>query len=184
VARLVAFLRAINVGGHIVKMDVLRGHFGGLGLKEVETFIASGNVIFTSGAGDLAALERKIEKRLLAELGYEVATFLRTAEEVAQVARYLPFPAAEMRAARSMNVGFIGQVPSPAEKKAILGLRTDDDAFHVNGREVYWKCATGQAESKVSNVLFENVVGRKITFRGMRTVERLAARLETEGRGG
>jgi len=184
VARLVAFLRAINVGGHIVTMDVLRRQFSGLGFKEVETFIASGNVIFTSGAGDHAALERRIERRLLAELGYEVATFLRTADEVARIARYLPFPEAEMRAARSMNVGFVGQAPSPAEKKTILGLRTDNDAFHVNGREVYWKILTGQAESKMSNAQFEKVVGRRITFRGMRTVERLAARLAPEGRSG
>jgi uncharacterized protein (DUF1697 family) len=177
VARLVAFLRAINVGGHTVTMEVLRGHFGDLGLKDVETFIASGNVIFNSGAGDLAALERKIEKRLLAELGYEVATFLRTDAEVARIARYLPFPEQQMRAAGSMNVGFLAEVPSPADKKVILGLRTDNDSFHVNGREVYWMCVTGQGESRMSNVQFEKAVKRRVTFRGMRTVERLAARL-------
>ena len=42
----VAFLRAINVGGHVVKMEVLRAHFESLGLSSVDTFIASGNVIF------------------------------------------------------------------------------------------------------------------------------------------
>ena len=46
--RLIAFLRAINVGGHNVTMEKLRKQFEALGCEEVETFIASGNVIFTS----------------------------------------------------------------------------------------------------------------------------------------
>jgi uncharacterized protein (DUF1697 family) len=44
--RCVAFLRAINVGGHVVKMDRLRGLFEALKLRNVETMIASGNVLF------------------------------------------------------------------------------------------------------------------------------------------
>ena len=76
--RLIAFLRAINVGGHTVTMDKLRKEFEALGLMEVETFIASGNVIFTPRSLDVVALEKKIEARLRASLGYEVATFVRT----------------------------------------------------------------------------------------------------------
>ena len=63
-ARLFAFLRAINVGGHTVTMDTLRGLFEGLGLDDVETFIASGNVIFTSPSKSIATLEPQIEARL------------------------------------------------------------------------------------------------------------------------
>lgn len=62
-ARHVALLRAINVGGRTVKMDVLRGACEALGLTSVETFIASGNVIFESRAR-AAVLEEKIETHL------------------------------------------------------------------------------------------------------------------------
>ena len=55
--RYIAFLRAINVGGHTVKMDRLREIFESLGFANVETFIASGNVVFETTAGDTAALE-------------------------------------------------------------------------------------------------------------------------------
>ena len=48
--RFFAFLRAINVGGHNVTMEKLRGLFEASGFKDVETFIASGNVIFTSNS--------------------------------------------------------------------------------------------------------------------------------------
>ncbi len=76
--RTIAFLRAINVGGHTVKMDVLRRHFELLGYTDVETFIASGNVIFTAPSHNAQMLEMTIENKLREALGYEVATFLRT----------------------------------------------------------------------------------------------------------
>jgi uncharacterized protein (DUF1697 family) len=77
VARSVAFLRAINVGGHTVKMADLRRSFEALGFGGVATHIASGNVIFETDAGDPAALEDRIEKALQTDLGYRVDTFVR-----------------------------------------------------------------------------------------------------------
>ena len=58
--KLFAFLRAINVGGHVVKMDQLRDFFIALRLIDVENFIASGNVIFESKSKNPEALERNI----------------------------------------------------------------------------------------------------------------------------
>ena len=89
--RFVAFLRAINVGGHVVKMDQLRQLFEALGFAKVETFIASGNVIFEAKSKDTNALQRRIEKHLHQALGYEVVTFLRTLEELDKVANHRPF---------------------------------------------------------------------------------------------
>lgn len=80
-----ALLRGINVGGHRVKMDHLRTLFDALGYADVQTLIASGNVIFSSDSEDSSALQAEIETHLLAELGYEVATFIRTHEELAAV---------------------------------------------------------------------------------------------------
>ena len=81
----IAFLRAINVGGHTVKMDQLREVFEQCGFKNVETFIASGNVIFDSTSKNPKALEKKIEAALLKAFGYEVHTFLRTPGELTAV---------------------------------------------------------------------------------------------------
>src|SRR3712207_154861 len=89
--RFIALLRAINVGGRIVKMDHLRSLFASIGFSGVETFIASGNVIFEAPDCDAAALEQRIEAHLHQALGYEVATFIRTDSELAAVARYQPF---------------------------------------------------------------------------------------------
>ena len=83
--RYIAFLRAINVGGHTVKMDALRVLFESLGFINVETFIASGNVLFETPDGDPQEMETKIEACLRSALGYEVATFIRTRAELAAI---------------------------------------------------------------------------------------------------
>jgi uncharacterized protein (DUF1697 family) len=83
-SRCIAFLRAINVGGHTAKMDDLRQLFQSLGFSGVETFLASGNVVFEATSRNTKALEKKIEKKLQEALGYEVATFITVAKIAAK----------------------------------------------------------------------------------------------------
>jgi uncharacterized protein (DUF1697 family) len=91
--RYIAFLRAINVGGHIVKMQDLRRLFESWGLSAVQTYIQSGNVVFEADGKRPRDLEKVLEERLQEALGYRVATFLRTERELADIAKYWPFPA-------------------------------------------------------------------------------------------
>jgi len=175
--RFVAFLRAINVGGHTVTMDALRRLFEDLGLTEVETFIASGNVLFASRSGNRAALTTLIEDHLGGALGFEVATFLRTRAEVAAIAAYQPFTAARVRDAGALCVGFLATPLPAAATKSLMALKTSIDDFHVHGAEAWWICAKKQSESKFSNAVFERKVGVRVTFRGAATVAKLAARL-------
>ena len=171
----VAFLRALNVGGHhAVKMEDLRAHFEALGFARVETFIASGNVIFSSNARDAAAMGKRIQAHLHKALGYEVATFLRTDAEVAAIARYRPFESALLASARALNVAFMAKPLPAAARKAVMQFTTDIDRFHVHGREVYWLCRKGQSESKFSNARLEKVLKVQATMRGFNTIQRLA----------
>ena len=177
--RVFAFLRAINVGGHTVTMDKLRGLFEELGLEEVATFIASGNVMFTSPGTSLPALERKIATRLEESLRYEVATFLRTAPEVIAIANYKPFAEAQIRGAGAFCVGFLAQPLDTTGKKSLVTLESAIDHFKMHGREVYWLCDKKQSESKFSNAVFEKTMGIRVTFRGGNTVAKLAAKAGT-----
>lgn len=174
--RYIAFLRAINVGGHMVSMDRLRQLFEGLGFADVETFIASGNVILSTRAKDPRALENKIEAHLHKSLGYEVKTFLRSDAEVTRIASIKPFPAARIKAAKTLLVGFMAAPFSAASAKQWLAFRTADDDFHTDGCEVYWLCRNGQSQSQYFNVSFEKMLKTPLTFRNMNTVARLAAK--------
>lgn len=173
----VAFLRAINVGGHNVKMGLLRELFGSLGLSNVETFIASGNVIFDSPAESPGTLEKRIEVHLQESLGYEVATFVRSAAELAEVSGRRPFPAAELDAAGgSLYIAFLGTSPDEEANLKLMTFRGDVDDFRVHGREVYWLCRKKMGESAFSGAVLEKAVGMPATVRNANTVRRLAAK--------
>lgn len=171
--RYIALLRAINVGGHVVKMEPLRAIFEGLGLARVETFIASGNVIFETRARDADALQKKIEAQLRRTLGYEVAAFLRTPAELAEIARYEPFPGAP-GAGASLYVVFLGRAPSPDAARTLLSFNTDAEAFAVRNREVYWLLKHKLSESTFSGARFEKTLGLQGTMRNVTTVRKLA----------
>jgi uncharacterized protein (DUF1697 family) len=173
----VAFLRAINVGGHTVKMDYLRGLFEVLGFTKVETFIASGNVIFDSPSRSTTALERKIEASLQQTLGYAVATFIRSTSELADVASYKPFPDAKLNAAgNSLYIGFMAASPSDAAKQKLLALGLKMNDFHLYGREVYWLLQTKLSQSEFSGARLEKILGMQATLRNATTVKKLAAK--------
>lgn len=175
-ARYVAFLRAINVGGHTVTMAALRQLFSTLGFSNVETFIASGNVIFEARSAADKLLEKKIEKRLTSALGYSVATFVRTDEEVGAISVYKPFSIAAMKDTQALNIGFLAEPLSTSAVEALMTLQTAIDDFHVHGREVYWLCRKKQSESTFSNRIFERVIKVPTTFRCASTIARLAAK--------
>lgn len=171
-----AFLRAINVGGHLVKMETLRQIFTDLGLTQVETFIASGNLSFETDSAEPAALEKTLDSKLYEVLGYEVATFLRTPAELAEVLASLPFSTEEVENSAALNVAFLS-TPLSAEAQAKLrALETPLDRLETRGREIYWLGQVKQSASTLSNALFEKKLGVKSTLRGWSTLQKLAAK--------
>ncbi|MBC7366827.1 MAG: DUF1697 domain-containing protein [Undibacterium sp.] len=147
----IAFLRGMNLGKRRIKMDALREHFEALKFAHVETFIASGNVIFSSRLGDAAKLEAGIQNHLAKTLGYSVDTFVRTRTEVAAVAAFPPFgPADGLDPANTIHVGFLARPLSPEQRRGLTACHSEVDAFAVDGREFYWLCRRIKShESKI-----------------------------------
>lgn len=178
-SKYVAFLRAINVGGHIVKMEHLRREFESLGFAGVETFIASGNVIFQSRSQNGRQLEAKIEKHLQKVFGYEVATFIRSLAELRQIAKQHPFrPADDKAAGHSLLVAFLSSPPSLEAAKNLMAFRSETDDFYLSDREVYWLCRTRMSDSRFSGGRLEKIVGMRATIRNMTTVRKLEERYQ------
>lgn len=176
----IAFLRAINVGGHTVKMERLRELFTALGFARVETFIASGNVVFEAPRQKTQTLEQQIEDHLQGSLGYPVATFIRTTSELAQIANYQPFPAAELDdAGNTLHISFLPSKPKSDARKNVLALRTPDDDFHMHERELYWLRRGRLSDSTISGGTLEKALGMPATMRNANTVRRMAAKYST-----
>ena len=157
-------------------MERLRTLFGSMNLSEVATVIASGNVLFSSRAQDRARLERRIETGLRDALGYEVATFLRSAEELAAIAAHRPFPGEEpLPAGHSISVVFLKRPPDAAARTKLLALATPTDGFTVLGAEAYWLRRGRISESKVTTARLERAAGGPVTARNVTTVRKLAS---------
>ena len=161
----VAVLRAINVGGHIVKMDQLKKLFEKMGFTNVETFIASGNVIFDARS----ASEAKIEAALQEALGYEVRTFLRTPAQLARIA--------ETKHDADGCGLWVGFLASKGDASRLKALATATDTFHVDGTELYWVCRLERfSESTITGAMLEKALGQKATLRNITTIRRITAK--------
>jgi uncharacterized protein (DUF1697 family) len=174
-ARYIAFLRAINVGGHTVKMNTLRRLFEELELRNVDTFIASGNVLFDAAARNVSALEGRIEAHLERELGYEVATFIRTPAQLESIGAYEPPAVRRGGTSNALYVGFLKAAPSRETAAKVLTYQNDVDAFDFDQRELYWSCARTQSASTFSGALLERTIKMPATFRNITTIRRLVA---------
>jgi uncharacterized protein (DUF1697 family) len=172
----IAFLRGMNLGKRRIKMDDLRVLFEELKFANVETFIASGNVIFETPIAESAALEKRIETHLEKSLGYVVDTFLRTPAELAAVAAHEPYTADELFDGHSLHVGFLKRALTDAEQAKLADFCSAMDEFRCHGREWYWLCRGKINESPIKWPLFARTIPVAHTARNVTTVRKLVAK--------
>jgi len=170
--RFVAFLRAVNVGGRVVKMDALKKHFESMGFADVESFIASGNLV--SSAKGVKGLDVKIAAGLEKACGFEVPVFVRTIEEVAAAAAHDPFPNRDTARFPTYLVGFLSKNLDAAGVERISSLETAEDRFHVRGRDFWWLSKHHQARPAITGRQLEKALGQPTTLRNVNTVRRMA----------
>jgi uncharacterized protein (DUF1697 family) len=176
VTKFVAFLGGINVGGHRVTMDRLRAEFLDLGFENVATFIASGNVIFTS-SGRPAGMERRIEQHLADQLGWPVPTFVRRATDVLAIVEFAtgkPFGA--IPDGHTHMVALTQSILHSPRREEIEKHSTAHDRFHVHGSEVHWLIDSRMSDSSITLPKLAKLIGRNTT-RNITSLTRLADRL-------
>jgi uncharacterized protein (DUF1697 family) len=182
--RYVAFLRAVNVGKRIVKMRDLKVAFESIPLTNVETFIASGNVVFDASGRNVAALERKIEAKLRDVFGFEIETFVRSVAEVRRIAECGPYREALTDGrGHIIYIGFIRDAPPADAHRQVKALCTDAHDFRIDGREVFWLRRDRSADLKAGGPGIETIVKSRVTFRNATTVRRLAHKYGGDVRG-
>lgn len=163
--RYAAFLRGINVGGTRITNEKLCEPFRALGFDNVQTFRASGNVIF-DGSRPSA---RRIEERLAADLGFTKAiTFIRSEREMLELAAADPLPGPPDG---KVHVMFLRQPPVPD----VLAHATDDDRLALGPRELFWRPRGRMTDSELDLKAIERLIG-PTTMRTKGTIDQIAAR--------
>jgi uncharacterized protein (DUF1697 family) len=171
--RHVALLRGINLGArNKILMADLRRLFADLGYGDVETYLQSGNVVFTSEAKDPSRLARDVERRIAHDLDLDVTVLVRTGVDLARLAEKNPFLSREQDLAK-LHLTFLADTP---EQKRVTGLEkpTGESAeFSLDGREVYLHCPEGYGRTRLNNAFFERRLGVAATTRNWKTVTAL-----------
>ena len=164
----------MNVGGRRITNEDLATAFVTLGFAEPTPYQASGNVILPQANAD-AATTAHIESGLAEILGYNVPTFLRSAEEIARVAEESPFLGQSGPDGGEPQTILLrpGVTPPPSELER---LRQPDDQWIMDGAHLHWLPAGGLSRTELKFSELDKVIGQN-TARTLGTLQRLAKKL-------
>jgi uncharacterized protein (DUF1697 family) len=171
----ISFLRGINMTGHnTIKMTDLADLYRKLGFKDAETYIQSGNVIFSSDRGPKESeLGLKIEKAILEKFNYIVPVMIRTNQELADLFKTNPFLEVPGFDPSKMAVIFLHEEPSDNQLQKVERVDYPPDKFKIIGREIYIYCPNGFGRTKIYTNFFEKKMRVSGTGRNWKTVTTL-----------
>ncbi len=177
-ARYVALLRGINVGGkNLIPMPALKAWFEGQGFREVATYIQSGNVLFTSGEGQ-AALVGRLEAGLARAFGYDASVVLRSREQLRKVVQAAPAGFGARPALHRYDVLFLKAPLTPAEALEAAPVNPAVDRVAAGPGVLYYSRLVARASQSRMSRLTGLAVYQRMTIRNWNTTTALLARLD------
>ncbi len=170
--RYVALLRAVNVGGCKLPMAELREVCAGLGWRDVQTYIQSGNVVFEAD-GEPAALEAALERAVESRFAFKRPVILRSARQWAAYAKGSPFPKQEREQPNYLLLG-VAKAPVAAGAAEALQARglAGEEVRQVKDALWFW-FPNGSGVSKLTPSAIDKAAGSPVTTRNWRTVLKL-----------
>lgn len=169
----IALLRGVNVGGHNkIKMAELRRELAAIGLTQVQTYIQSGNILFTSDDSS-SNIRQQVKDCIHHKFGVDAAVVLRTAEEWAQILQDCPYRDQPLAVGETIYVALFSEPPSSAALEQWEGVAPDKDECVVHGREVYLLLRQSIVDSKRAQGLQK--LCREVTTRNWNTMQKLGA---------
>ncbi|HYI40717.1 MAG TPA: DUF1697 domain-containing protein [Allosphingosinicella sp.] len=171
-ARLIALLRAVNVGGRKLAMAELRALCGELGWKDVETYIQSGNVVFAA-PGKAVEIEGKLEAAIKERFGMDVPVMVRTAAIWSEYASANPFPDAARDEPNRLQLLVSKRPPDEGAADKLMERAQAGEAVKAAGGALWFHFPEGVGTSKLTPALIDKAAGSPSTSRNWRTVLKL-----------
>ena len=167
----VALFRGINVGGNnILPMQELRDILASLGCEDVQTYIQSGNSVFSS-AEDANKLSGEIRDAIEAKFGFAPQVLLLTVEQFRAIASANPYPEAEA-APKSLHVGFLTESATNPDIAAMNSIKAENERFTLTDDALYLHAPDGVGKSRLAAKI-DRHLGVSTTARNWRTVRKL-----------
>jgi len=173
-AVIISMLRGVNLGGHNrVKMDALRTLYESLGLRDVQTHVQSGNVLFRTEGRDLVRLGKRIENAIEQTFGFHSDVVLRTPAELRDVIAKNPFADRRGIEPNKLAVTFLASDPGKEARDKLLAMKFEPEELHMEARELYIYFTNGMARPKLTWPLIERTLKTSGTSRNWNTVTKL-----------
>ena len=169
---LISFLRGVNMAGHNkIKMTDLAALLRKLDFKDAETYIQSGNVIFTIQDNlttkEIASI---VEKAITRKFGYSVSAIVRTEKELREAIALNPFLSEKDFDPAKMAVLFLAEQPSSDQIAKVANVDYPPDKFKIIGKEIFIYCPNGFGRTKLYTNFFENKMKVSGTARNWKTI--------------
>ncbi len=176
--RFVAFLRGINVGGHIVVKEKLKEAFTSLGFQNVSTFKQSGNVIFETEIAYLKEIEYRIKAKLCIILGYDVSVFVRSFPQLKRIVEQNAFKSQD-KENTSFLVTFLTTTQSNFPLQLPLTIpKSTAQVISTKGTEVF-SVTHGGGEGALPNPFLESKLKVKATTRNINTIREIVEKYDS-----
>jgi uncharacterized protein (DUF1697 family) len=170
-AKYIALLRGINVGGHkLIAMSDLSEMLESLKFTGVKTLLQSGNVVFQSGKQTGSALERLLEKETEKRLKASVRILVRDANEWKAIVARNPFAKEAKSDPSHLLVMCLKDAPDAKSVKALQATIKGPEVVRADGRQLYLVYPAGIGTSKLTNAVIEKKLGTQGTARNWNTV--------------
>ena len=171
---IICMLRGVNVGGHnTIKMDALKALCVSLKLKDPQTYVQSGNVIFSTSEKDLAKLAKRIQDAIEKTVGFRPGVVLRTAAELQAVVARNPFAKRSGIEPGKLLVNFLAADPGKEAREKALTIQIGPEELHLVGCEAYIYFPNGQGRSKLPWAAIERTLGTSGTGRNWNSVTKM-----------
>jgi len=171
----ISLLRAVNVGrANRISMAALRAIYESLGVRNPQTYLQSGNVVFQSDERRLRGLHERVEREIERNFGFRTGVIGRTAGELRDVVARSPFPGRRGIEPNKLLVVFLASDPGAAARGRLRGLEAGSEELQIHDRELYIYFPDGLARPKLSVPLLEKTLGTSGTGRNWNTVRKLA----------
>jgi uncharacterized protein (DUF1697 family) len=173
-AVIISMLRGVNVGGHNkIKMEALRALYESLKLRDAQTYVQSGNVIFRTDERDMARLAKRIEDGIERKFVFRPDVILRTTAEMREVVARNPFAKRRGIEPGKLLVSFLGSNPGEEGREKIRQMKCDPEEMRIEGREIYIYFPNGMGRSKLSLARLEKALKTPGTARNWNSVTKM-----------
>lgn len=168
----IALLRGINVSGkNTIKMDALKEMFLDLGFIEIQTYIQSGNVIFSESKNSSKSdLSKRISNKIKESFSLDVPVLILKNDDLKTIIELLPFSNFEEK---NIYITYLSEALKMIDYSKVLEKKSNSEEIHFTTNAIFLNCPNGYGDTKLSNNFLEKQFGIICTTRNLKTSKKI-----------